>query len=164
MMNHHSILNRHQLRKVCLFCCGTSHGCPHLPLLPSNAVAFAGISTTRAVSPSLYLRVHTHQCGFHIFSWVCGFTFFVCTIERVRYILYVRVHGRVTHCLLCTLALFVPGALCLQGMLYKRVFFEPSARASEFICIHSTACLSSEPILITSRSGLLQHCTYSLSE
>jgi len=40
---------------------------------------------------------------------------------------------------------------------------EPSAGASEFICIHSTACLSSEPILITSSSGLLQHCAYSPS-
>lgn len=33
--------------------------------------------------------------------------------------------------------------------------------ASEFICIHSTACLSSEPILITSSSGLLQQSTSS---
>lgn len=40
---------------------------------------------------------------------------------------------------------------------------EPSGGASEFICIHSTACLPSEPILITSSSGLLQHCKYSLS-
>lgn len=45
----------------------------------------------------------------------------------------------------------------------KSEIVEPNARASEFICIHSTACLSSEPILITSSSGLLQHCAYSLS-
>lgn len=38
---------------------------------------------------------------------------------------------------------------------------ESCSWASEFICIHSTACLSSEPILITSSSGLLQQCTSS---
>lgn len=44
----------------------------------------------------------------------------------------------------------------------KSEVVEPCAGASEFICIHSTACLPSEPILITSSSGLLQHCAYSL--
>lgn len=44
----------------------------------------------------------------------------------------------------------------------KSEVVEPCAGASELICIHSTACLSSEPILITSSSGLLQHCAYSL--
>lgn len=54
--------------------------------------------------------------------------------------------------------------LCQQSRVCKARYtksVESCSRASEFICIHSTACLSSEPILITSSSGLLQQCTSS---
>lgn len=54
--------------------------------------------------------------------------------------------------------------LCQQRHVCKARYtksVESCSLASEFICIHSTACLSSEPILITSSSGLLQQCTSS---
>lgn len=54
--------------------------------------------------------------------------------------------------------------LCQQRHVCEARFtksVESCSWASEFICIHSTACLSSEPILITSSSGLLQQCTSS---
>lgn len=137
-----------------------------LPLLTSNTVAFVWNSITCAACGCLYLRVPTQAVWVSYLSWPDAFAFFICTLVRVHScIWHVRVRGRVTQCLLCTLALFVPGASCLQGMLYEKGrLVELSARASEFICIRSTACLSSEPILITTRSGLLQHCTYTLSE
>lgn len=61
----------------------------------------------------------------------------------------------------------LPRSVCASSYIceawyMKSEIVKPCSGASEFICIHSTACLSSEPILITSSSGLLQHYTYSL--
>lgn len=76
---------------------------------------------------------------------------------------HVHVCSHVTLCLPCSPALFAPVLHVCKACYMKSEAVEPSAGASEFICIHSTACLSSEPVLITSSSGLLQHCAYSLS-
>lgn len=130
-MNHHSIPNRHQLRKVCLFRSWTSHGCalgvhvtPHhrLPPLTSNTVAFVGISTTCVARTCLYPRLFAHAVwGLRVCPrpLVLHSYLHACACPRPC-VWHVRVRGRVTQCLLCTLALFVPGASCLQGTLYEK--------------------------------------------
>lgn len=83
-----------------------------------------------------------------------GFTLFIVSHMDTRTLTAAshRVYCAALHC------------LCQQSRVCKARYtksVESCSRASEFICIHSTACLSSEPILITSSSGLLQQCTSS---
>lgn len=83
-----------------------------------------------------------------------GFTLFIVSHMDTRTLTAAshRVYCAALHC------------LCQRSRVCKARYtksVESCSRASEFICIHSTACLSSEPILITSSSGLLQQCTSS---
>lgn len=131
-MNHHFISNRRQLRRVCVFHCGTrswtfawnrrfhplsfnkqrwhSQGLakPECVLLPPCAPRRSYLSW----------RIHVIYCVTH------G---------------HAHTHSRVTPCLLCSTALFVPAESCLQGTLYQKcgVLFP-----SQWIHLHSFHCLS----------------------
>lgn len=83
-----------------------------------------------------------------------GFTLFIVSHMDTRTLTAAshRVYCAALHC------------LCQQRHVCEARYtksVESCSQASEFICIHSTACLSSEPILITTSSGLLQQCTSS---
>lgn len=163
MMNHHSIPNRHQLRRVCLFRCGTCCGWNKhfhpLSLFTSNTVAFVRISMMCVrVFVCFCLRVLLHALqGLYLFQ-TCGCTRVFACVDMLACACHMSLS---VYCvvLLCLCQRLLVCKACYM----KREVVEPSAGASEFICIHSTACLSSEPILITSSSGLLQRCVYSLS-
>lgn len=104
-----------------------------------------------------------HCWGLNLFQ-ACGFTCYFFALVQMS----VWVCGHVAVCRSTRPCHSVyPCCVCASGGVWKECYMksevvEPSAEASEFICIHSTACLSSEPILITSSSGLLRHCAYSL--
>lgn len=135
--------------------------CP-LFLLTSNTVVFAGISV---MCVYLYLRIS--PCATCLFIFVPPLQFCILFTHislSVPPYWHVCGYTRMTFSVYCVALL----CLCQQHHVCKACYMksedvEPSAEASEFICIHSTACLSSEPILITSSSGLLQDCAYALS-
>lgn len=124
MMNHHSILNRHQLRRVCLFRCGTRCGrslgtsifTPVL-CLSGNTVAFAGISimfVKARVRVRVHARAFSHVVGSYLFEALrfpmyLHTRVFVCVEDTA----VVCVHSRVPGCLLRSPALFAPAASCL---------------------------------------------------
>lgn len=135
-----------------------------LSLFTSNALAFAGISTMRVYVFCNWACILVH-CGLRILFQACRFTFYLHTLACLC------LCSRAGTCAsaVMSLSVYSVSLFCLCQWLHvgkacyiKSEVVEPGAGASEFICIHSTACLSSEPILITSSSGLLQHCAYSL--
>ena len=119
----------------------------------------------RACVVYLYLRVLPPALGVSYLFETCGFVFHLHTCARLCFHIGTAcVFAVVSLCVYCVALLCLCQWLHVCKAYYmKSEVVEPGAGASEFICIHSTACLSSEPILITSSSGLLQRCTYSLS-
>lgn len=139
------------------------------------------VHTEQAISTPFY-KQHWHlkelvkcvcvlMCMLRCALWIClfktcGLAFY---LQTRAYTCCVRGHIGTCVSTVMSLSVYCAALLCLCQELHvckecymKSEVVEPCAGASEFICIHSTACLSSEPILITSSSGLLQNCAYSL--
>lgn len=135
-----------------------------LSLFTSNTVAFAGISIMCVnVFMCLYLSALPRAlCGLYLFQAFVD-SHFVCTLAHLCLCRHVGMCRPTVLSLGVALPCLCQWSDVCKACYMKSEVVEPIARASEFICIHSTASLSSEPILITSNSGLLQHCAYSLS-
>ena len=150
-MNHHFIPNRHQLRRVCLFRCGTYCGCSlgtsvFTPVLFSQATLWHLQGLVQCVCVYVFcicacILVHCRLC---IFFQARKFTFYLHTLTRVC--LCPRA-GTSTSAVM-SLSVYSVSLLCLCQWLHvgKACYIKKwgcgALCRSQWIHLHSFHCLS----------------------